>query len=522
MAKWFEVRTDGSPFNSGGYDKDSGSMVSDLFTSTGTSSSPIVSTNSYSFVSSDIGKWLYVRTGTNWYPGWYLITGLAGTSAIVNAGIGSCIKSSYLSGTAVTIPFGPARYPGVGITNNLSSGTWSIDYTQAATAKTSTSDLIVDTTVTRVFSPSYTFRNSDIGNSIRIYAGTGWTLGIYYITGIAGTMAVINTAPGLAGTTGGSWSLGGAVSHLNYTVVGQQDGGSWVRAGTYITSAGGHVSGNRVFIWGYNTLRGDAPKGDDRPLFLAGAPNITIIAAAGAAIMNSFAYLRASGNGFTNVQAFAFSNSRNQIYHCKASDCNVGFNPSNHGFFLEAYNCNTGVSGGAIHGSVAVGCTTGFSFGLGANCSFNVAVGCSTGFATGDTVAHYCIAHNCFTGFLQNNLSNSYFSCIASTCKTFGFNLSGNWNTRYISCASFNSPNSTSGGYENWDTLIFLSQSPFVDPDNFDFRLNDLPNGGALLKGIGGLGQIINLPLSKSFDDVNVIQSSRKIFTPNMNGGLGG
>jgi len=521
MAKWFEVRTDGNPNNSGGFDKDSGSMLADLRTSTGTSTSPIVATNSYSFVASDVGQWLYVRTGTNWYPGWYQITGLSGTSAVVNAGIGSCIKTSYLSGTAVTIPFGPARYPGVGISNSLSAGTWTIDYTQAAIAKTSVSDLIVDTTVTRVFSSSYVFKNSDIANTLRIYSGVGWTQGIYYITGIAGTMAILNASPGIAGTSGGVGNLGGAVSHLNYTLVGQQDGGSWVRAGTYTTTTG-HTSGNRVFIWGYNTYRGDAPKGDDRPLLLAGAPNITVIAAAGAAIMNSFAYLRVGGNGFTNVNGLAFSNSRNQIYHCKASDCNTGFNPSNHGFYLEAYNCNLGFNGGAIHGSVAIGCTTGFSFGLGQNCSFNVAIGCTTGFSTADTVAHNCIAHNCQTGFLQNNNSNSYFSCIASTCTVYGFNISGLWNTRYISCASYLSNNSTSSGYADWDAITYLTQSPFVDPANYDFRLNDLPGGGALLKSIGGLGQIINLPLSKSFDDVNIIQSNRKIFTPNMNGGLGG
>lgn len=521
MAKWFEVRSDGSSTNSGGFDKDSGSMLSDLRTSTGTSSYPIVSTNSYSFVTSDIGHWLYVRTGTNWYAGWYQITGLSGTSAVVNAGVGSCVKTSYLSGTAVTIPFGPALYPGVGLSNSLTSGTWTIDYTQSAIAKTSTSDLIIDTVATRVYSPSYTFKNSDLANTIRVSAGAGWTAGIYYITGIAGTMATLNATPGIAGTTGGSFSLGGAVSHLNYTSVGQQDGGSWVRAGTYTTSTG-HVSGNRVFIWGYNSIRGDAPKGDDRPLFLAGAPNITVIAAASAAIMNSFAYLRVAGNGYTNVNGFAFSNSRNQIYHCKASNCNIGFNPSNHGFFLEAYNCITGFNGGAIHGSVAVGCTTGFTFGLGANCSFNVAIGCTTGFATGDTVAHYCIAHNCVTGFLQNNLSNSYFSCIASTCRTYGFNINGQWNTRYISCASYLSPNSTSNGYADWDVLTFLTQSPFVDPDNYDFRLNDLPGGGALLKSIGGLGQIVNFPLSKSYNDINTIQSNPRVFIPNMSGGIGG
>jgi hypothetical protein len=521
MAKWHEVRTDGNLNNSAGFDKDSGSMLSDLTSSTGLSSSPIVSTNSYSFVASDIGQWLYVRTGTNWYPGWYRITGLSGTSAVVNAGIGSCVKASWVSGTAVTIGFGPAIYPGIGLSNSLSAGSWTIDYTQSGTAKTALTDLIVDTTVTRVFSPSYVFKNSDIANSLKIYAGTGWTLGIYYITGIAGTMAILNVSPGLAGTTGGSANLGGAVNHPNYTINGFQDGGVWIKAGTYTSSVGYNLA-QRTFVWGYNTYRGDAPKGDDRPLITVTAPNTTLVSGSGANIMNSFAYLRVAGTGYTNVVGFTNGNSRNQMMFCKATDCITGFSLSNAGLYLEAVNCTTGISGGASYGCVAIGCTTGFNYGLAGNCSFNIAIGCTTGFATADTVLHNCVAYNCQTGFITNNLGSYYVSCIASTCTTYGFNINGQWNHRYISCASYLSNNATTNGYADWDVLTFLTQSPFVDPANYDFRLNDLPGGGALLKSRAGLGQLVNLPLSKAFDDVNIIQSKRQFFTPNMTGGLGG
>ena len=94
MAKWHEVRVDGQRNNSAGFDRDSGSLLTNLVSSTGTSTSPIVSSVSYSFVNSDIGHWLYVRSGSNWYPGWYQITGLSGTSAVVNASIGNCVKLS--------------------------------------------------------------------------------------------------------------------------------------------------------------------------------------------------------------------------------------------------------------------------------------------------------------------------------------------------------------------------------------------------------------------------------------------
>ncbi len=521
MAKWHEVRTDGQRNNSAGFDRDSGSLLTNLTTSTGTSTSPIVSSVSYPFVTSDIGHWLYVRTGTNWYPGWYQITGLSGTSAVVNASIGSCVKLSRLSGSSVVVPFGPALESGIGSSANLTSGTWTIDYTQSGTAKSSGQDLIISATNTVVFSPSYVFRNSDIGNSIRIYSPSGWTNGLYYITGIAGTMANLSSSPGTANTTGGHWTLGGATNHPNYVIQGVQDGGIWIKAGTYTSSTGYNLAA-RSFVWGYNTYRGDAPKGDDRPLITSSAPNTTLISGSGANIMNSFAFLRVAGTGLTNVNGFSNGNSRNQMMFCKATDCVIGFSLSNAGLYLEAVNCGTGINGGASYGSVAINCTTGFNYGLAANCSFNIAIGCTTGFSTSDTVLHNCVAHNCRTGFITNNLGNYYVSCIASTCSTFGFNINGLWNHRYVSCASYLSPNNTSNGYADWDVLNFLTESPFVDPNNFDFRLNDLPNGGALLKSRAGLGQLVNMPLSQAFDDINLIQSNRKIFFPNMSGGLGG
>lgn len=521
MAKWHEVRQDGQINNSAGFDRDSGFLLTDLRTSIGTSNSVIVASNSYSFLSSDIGHWLYVRTGTRWYPGWYQITGLAGTSAIVNADLQTSVKLSILSGSAVTVPFGPSTIIGIGSSDSLTSGTWTIDYTQSATAKTSGIDLIVSATNTRVFSPSYIFQNSDIGNSIRIYSPSGWTNGLYYITGIAGTMANLSASPGTANTTNGYWTLGGATNHPNYVIQGVQDGGIWLRAGTF-TSSTGYMLAARSFLWGYNSYRGDAPKGDDRPLITTSAPNTTLVSGSGANIMNSFAYIRASGTGFTNVNGFSNGNSRNQMMFCKATGCNIGFSLSNAGLYLEAVNCSTGINGGASYGSVAINCTTGFNYGLASNCSFNIAVGCTTGFATADTTLHNCVAHNCRTGFITNNLGNYYISCIASTCSTFGFNINGLWNHRYITCASFASTNSTSNGYVDWDPVITLTESPFVNPDNYDFKLNDLPGGGALLKSRAGLGQLVNLPLSQAFDDINVIQSSKKIFLPNMTGGIGG
>jgi hypothetical protein len=117
----------------------------------------------------------------------------------------------------------------------------------------------------------------------------------------------------------------------------------------------------------------------------------------------------------------------------------------------------------------------------------------------------------------------AYVNCIAVGCTQFGFRNTNTWMTRYVGCATFgNTTDALDGGYVFLDDVIRCTENPLLDPDNYDFRLNDLPGGGALLKGRGGYGSIINMPLSTSFEDPGVVQGARKIFLPNMSGGIGG
>jgi hypothetical protein len=316
MAYWYEVRTTGSIINSGGFDVDA-SFVSDLTCSTGLSTSPIVSSPTYAFQNSDIGQYLYVFTSASglWITGFYAISGLSGTSAILNAEQGQYFQRNRSAG--------PSLQSGVGKSNDLTAGRWAIDRTQSATAWTSVSnDLFITNANTRVGSNNYLFSNADIGNSIRIQASTGFTVGslqgVYHITGIAGTLAILNASPGGIGTQGGTWTLGGAVNNPNFITIAIQSGGVWMKTGTYDTGTGITI-GDRIFFYGYNNIRGDDPKGDDRPLIRATAPNIRLLFTTNSAsIMNHFSFLRFSGNGFTNVTGTAYGNSRNQISYCKA------------------------------------------------------------------------------------------------------------------------------------------------------------------------------------------------------------
>ena len=127
---YWEVQSLGNNNNSGVFDPET-TMSATLSSANGTSTSPTVTASNYSFVSTDVGNWLYVKSGTSWYPGWYLISSIAGTSAIVNAtkfqAVNANLQNAYLDG--------------IGSAVSLSSGTWAIDYSQKNTSYINYSDI---------------------------------------------------------------------------------------------------------------------------------------------------------------------------------------------------------------------------------------------------------------------------------------------------------------------------------------------------------------------------------------------
>lgn len=61
-----------SNVNGGGFNIANANFLTDLTTDTGTgnTSSPIVSSATYTFVAGDVGAWVYVASGTDWTVGW--------------------------------------------------------------------------------------------------------------------------------------------------------------------------------------------------------------------------------------------------------------------------------------------------------------------------------------------------------------------------------------------------------------------------------------------------------------------
>ncbi|MCE5254335.1 MAG: hypothetical protein LLG45_09060 [Actinomycetia bacterium] len=81
--------------------------------------------------------------------------------------------------------------------------------TAAASVAASGSDLVIDAVDnTKVTSASYTFVAGDIGKTLHITAGTGFTAGAYQISGVAAGVATLGAACGTTGSTGGGWRMG--------------------------------------------------------------------------------------------------------------------------------------------------------------------------------------------------------------------------------------------------------------------------------------------------------------------------
>ncbi len=77
----------------------------------------------------------------------------------------------------------------------------------SATALSAT-DLVIDGTLnTKVTSASHNFTANDVGKTVAVSAGTGFTVGNYTIVSTASNAATLNSAVGTLGSTGGTYTL---------------------------------------------------------------------------------------------------------------------------------------------------------------------------------------------------------------------------------------------------------------------------------------------------------------------------
>ena len=153
-------------------------VPTDLASSSSTSTTPTFSSSTYSFVTGDVGNWVYVSGGTGWQVGLYKITAVpsGGPTATVDAAIGHVILYNG-NGT-----WSLSTVAGCGAT---ASGSFVVNYTgPGQTADNVTNATFGDATTanTTLTNTVNTFTPVMIGNGVHITAvGTNGLVGWYTI-----------------------------------------------------------------------------------------------------------------------------------------------------------------------------------------------------------------------------------------------------------------------------------------------------------------------------------------------------
>lgn len=278
-----------SNVNGGGFNIANANFLTDLTTDTGTgnTSSPIVSSATYTFVAGDVGAWVYVASGTDWTVGWYQIASVSAGKATLTASVGTAV--AYDSASETWIPNTTAGCATVG---TPTGGTFGIDYSQGTAAIATATNLTCTAGSTTVTSASGLFTRMMVGNLIHLTAltGTGAIVGWYELVNYTdANNVVLDRTPtnGVNNITAGTFYVGGAMS-LNSTLddelfeVMLAGNVVWVKGSLTLgesisvsATPAGTVT-NHGKIIGYSSVRGDNPTGGSRPTVSNGASSFLI------------------------------------------------------------------------------------------------------------------------------------------------------------------------------------------------------------------------------------------------------
>ncbi len=275
----WSIRSDAtaSNVNGGFFNTENANFPTDgtVDTNTGNTSAPVFSSASYNFVAGDVGAWIYIKSGTNTYPGFYQIASVASNKATLTATVGSGVLFNQTNRT-----YTASTAAGIASTGTPSSITWGINYAWGTAANNSTTTDLASSigttnpcTVTSAGSP---FGINHTGNGLRVSAGTNWTQDWYEVVSVSGVTATLDKACGSAASiSSGTFRVGGSMS-MNSTLdddlfeKGIAGNDFLVKNGTIslgetvsVAAAGG--AQNPIRIIGYNSLPGDNPTGTTRP-----------------------------------------------------------------------------------------------------------------------------------------------------------------------------------------------------------------------------------------------------------------
>ena len=503
----FYAQSTGDDVNNGGaFDPGTtAGMLTDGAATVANTAAPVFTSASYNFVAGDVGAWVYIASGTNWTPGWYIIVSVAANAATINGTIGAAILPGHLLSTVV----------GCATVASPTAATWSIDYSRQTTAEFTYTDLASAGAGLTVSSALLPFAKQQVGNALIITGGTNFTAGTYVIASVAAGVATVVGAANI--TTGigalGTGGLGGCCATPGKACGLMVSGNDLLiqgAAGTHLlTSATPNIAGgmltppagttaNPTRVVGFNLLPGD---NGTKPLLQASGAIATfaMITITGGVRVENLSFdgvAKTSSRGVGGSGAAA-------IYRCKFANMTNSActgSAATHFWFCEMTGCSTiaaAVSGtyyfcAGYANTVTVFSLTGsFAYGCFA---VNNTGGSTDGFLMSTSSAcENCTAYNNGRhGFIYTTSAAicTFTNCVAVNNTGYGFTTSAaSGNLTLLDCGGFNN---TSGLVNTTNVeafciinLITLTGDPFINAAGLNFGLNSVVGAGAALKGQG-------------------------------------
>lgn len=355
------------------------------------------------------------------------------------------------------------------------------------------------------------------GNALRIYAGSGWTTGYYFITAQDGEWITLDRSPAATGTTGGSGQIGGAAA-------------TWPRICSTANATGDKiVAGNTVWIRGAGstdpssadydnasycqmvqgtslsamvTIRGENGRprltGPDYFIYMPSYTRFKDLVFSAKSAGGGYGLTYAGGNynvydsclwngaGYNAVLHAATQS--NQHYNCRWKN-NIATAVSCPSYGVHFAGCRWESCGVALSAPASAnlslanclitGCTTGISFASAA--------------ATANLQVLNCIVNACGSGIVLADAASAWASNIRNTvfanCTTVGLKVTTSTNVEYarnlIDFNAFYNNLAHRSGINAGANDIDCSADPFVNAAGGDFTLNATAGGGFALRDGG-------------------------------------
>lgn len=503
----WDVQASGNAANGGGFDTGVSGFATDGAATLATSIAPVFTSASYTFVAGDVGHWVYIKSGTNWIPGWYQIASVSAGAATLTASIGSATNSF----------FGVTGAAGCATTASPTGATWGLDYSKGASAKIAFTDMVIDgTTNTKFTSAAGPVGKNFVGNIINITSGTGFTVQRVAIVSTSGTTATCDKSLGTLSSTGGNGNLGGALATLSATFALMVGGNTVWAKGTFTLTTMASAPGAAFQWYGWGTTRGDT----SRATVTTSTNSTTLISlasGAGSALIRNIAFANTATTRSYGVRNDSIT-MQARFENCTFS----GFTYAIHASTLVGWNtvtlalihCSiTGSLNSAIFAAnyiqitdCFIGSSTGEQIVIASAAQLVMentimADGASAGVWSGASLVG--TIKNCtFSGNNGGAYGNIYTAAgipeglLVENTVIYGGNHGINSGVIGLIGSRYNAIGNVSiAAYTNTGAgpgFVTLSADPFTNSASGDYSLNSTSGGGAACKSAGAPGTFVN------------------------------